>query len=68
MTKITSRHPPCHHCGRFAARTRKGRRALSCFKQAVLMLRRFLDGTRLSQLARDNAMIRYWQRLTVTAA
>lgn len=32
------------------------------------MLRRFLDGTRLSQLARDNAMIRYWQRLTVTAA
>ncbi|MFJ9746566.1 HARBI1 family protein [Streptomyces chartreusis] len=36
--------------------TRRGRRALSCFKQAVLILRWFIDGTRLSQLARDNAL------------
>lgn len=41
---------------RIAARTRKGRRALGCFKQAVLVLRWFLDGTRLAQLARDNGM------------
>lgn len=36
---------------RIAARTRKGRRALGCFKQAVLVLRWFLDGARLAQLA-----------------
>jgi hypothetical protein len=41
---------------RIAARTRKGRRALGCFKQAVLVLRWFLDGTRLTQLARDNGL------------
>ncbi|WP_316785209.1 HARBI1 family protein [Streptomyces sasae] len=41
---------------RIAARTRKGRRALGCFKQAVLVLRWFLDGTRLAQLTRDNRM------------
>jgi hypothetical protein len=36
--------------------TRKGRRALGCFRQAVLVLRWFIDGTRLSQLARDNGL------------
>lgn len=36
--------------------TRRGRRALGCFKQAVLILRWFIDGTRLSQLARDNGL------------
>ncbi|MFD4977517.1 transposase family protein [Streptomyces sp. NPDC058424] len=36
--------------------TRRGRRALGCFGQAVLILRWFLDGTRLSQLARDNSL------------
>lgn len=36
--------------------TRAGTRALGCFKQAVLVLRWFLDGTRLTQLARDNAI------------
>jgi DDE superfamily endonuclease len=36
--------------------TRVGTRALSCFKQAVLAIRWFLDGTRLAQLARDNAI------------
>ncbi|MGI5507895.1 HARBI1 family protein [Streptomyces sp. CA-106131] len=36
--------------------TRRGRRALGCFKQAVLILSWFIDGTRLSQLARDNAL------------
>jgi hypothetical protein len=41
---------------RIAARTRKGRRALSCFRQAVLVLRWFTDGTRLVQLARDNGL------------
>ncbi|MFD0508124.1 transposase family protein [Streptomyces chiangmaiensis] len=36
--------------------TRRGRRALGCFKQAELILRWFIDGTRLSQLARDNSL------------
>jgi hypothetical protein len=36
--------------------TRTGRRALGCFKQAVLILRWFLDGTRIAQLATDNAI------------
>jgi hypothetical protein len=31
-------------------------RALGAFKQAVLVLRRFVDGTRLVQLARDNGI------------
>ncbi|MFD7137896.1 transposase family protein [Streptomyces sp. NPDC059894] len=39
---------------RIAARTRRGRRALGCFRQAVLVLRWFIDNARLSQLARDN--------------
>ena len=34
--------------------TRKGRRALGTFKQAVLVLRWFLDDTRMRSLARDN--------------
>ena len=38
--------------------TRAGTRALGCFKQAVLVLRWFLDGTRMSQLARDNGISR----------
>jgi hypothetical protein len=36
--------------------TRRGRRALGCFKQAVLVLRWFIDGTRVCQLARDNGL------------
>src|SRR4051794_29678670 len=36
--------------------TRRGRRALGCYRQAVLILRWFLDGTRLTQLAIDNAI------------
>jgi hypothetical protein len=35
-------------------RTRARRRALGCYRQAVLVLRWFLDGTRLAQLAADN--------------
>jgi hypothetical protein len=34
--------------------TRGRRRALDCYRQAVLVLRWFLDGTRLAQLAIDN--------------
>ncbi len=34
--------------------TRGRRRALGCYRQAVLVLRWFLDGTRLAQLAADN--------------
>jgi hypothetical protein len=34
--------------------TRARRRALGCYRQAVLVLRWFVDGTRLAQLARDN--------------
>jgi hypothetical protein len=37
-------------------RTRPKRRALGCFRQAVLVLRWFLDSTRLAQLATDNAI------------
>ena len=36
--------------------TRKGTRALGVFRQAVLVLRWFVDGTRLPQLARDNGI------------
>lgn len=36
--------------------TRAGRRALDCPAQAVLVLRWFLDGTRITQLARDNGI------------
>jgi len=43
-----------------AERQRRGTRArtrkLSCFAQAVLVIRWFLDGTRLAQLAGDNAI------------
>jgi len=42
------------HRGRLG--TRKGTRALSVFKQAVLVLRWFVDDTRLAQLARDNGI------------
>jgi hypothetical protein len=38
--------------------TRAGTRALPCHDQAVLVLRWLLDGTRMSQLARDNAISR----------
>ncbi len=34
--------------------TRGRRRALGCYRQAVLLLRWFLDGTRLAQLAADH--------------
>jgi hypothetical protein len=34
--------------------TRPKRRALGCYRQAVLVLRWFLDGTRLAQLAVDH--------------
>jgi hypothetical protein len=37
-------------------RTRPKRRALGCYRQAVLVLRWVLDGTRLAQLAADNAI------------
>ena len=37
-------------------RTRPKRRALGCYRQAVLILRWFLDGTRLAQLAADNGI------------
>ena len=36
--------------------TRADRRALGCFKQAVLVLRWFLDATRVGQLACDNGI------------
>jgi hypothetical protein len=38
--------------------TRAGTRALGCFKQAVLVLRWLLDGTRITQLAADNQISR----------
>ena len=36
--------------------TRSGTRSLTCFDQAVLIIRWFLDGTRIAQLAGDNAI------------
>ena len=36
--------------------TRSGRRALTCQQQAVFFLRWLLDGTRISQLVRDNGI------------
>jgi hypothetical protein len=39
---------------RFKLGTRRGRRALGCYRQAVLVIRWFLDGTRVAQLAADN--------------
>jgi DDE superfamily endonuclease len=43
---------------RRAVGTRTGTWVLGCFKQAVLVLRWFLDGTRLAQLARDHGISR----------
>jgi hypothetical protein len=42
------------HAERLRRGTRAGRRKLSTYKQAVLVLRWFLDDTRMSALARDN--------------
>jgi hypothetical protein len=44
------------HAERLRRGTRADTRALGCFKQAVLVLRWFLDGTRLRQLAVDNGI------------
>jgi hypothetical protein len=38
--------------------TRAGTRALGCFRQAILVLRWLLDGTRVTQLAADNQVSR----------
>ena len=46
------------HQRRVQVRTRRGTRALGPFKQAVLVLRWFLDATRVSRLARDNGISR----------
>ncbi len=46
------------HVERLRRGTRTQTRALSCFKQAVLVIRWFLDGTRVKQLAGDNAISR----------
>jgi hypothetical protein len=44
------------HAERVRRGTRKGTRALGTYKQAVLVLRWFLDDARMSGLARDNAI------------
>lgn len=44
------------HAERRRRGTRARRRALTCFQQAVLVVRWFLDATRLRQLATDNAI------------
>jgi hypothetical protein len=44
------------HAERRRRGTRRGRRALGCFAQAVLILRWFIDGTRIAELATDNAI------------
>lgn len=44
------------HAERQRRGTRTGTRALGCFKQAILVIRWFLDGTRVARLAVDNAI------------
>lgn len=44
------------HTERLRRGTRSNRRALGCFKQAILVIRWFLDGTRVKQLAVDNGI------------
>src|SRR2546421_3600941 len=44
------------HAERLRRGTRTGTRALGCFRQAVLVIRWFLDGIRVAQLAGDNAI------------
>lgn len=44
------------HAERRRRGTRAGTRKLTCFAQAVLVIRWFLDGTRLAQLAGDNTI------------
>lgn len=44
------------HAERRRRGTRTGTRKLTCFAQAVLVIRWFLDGTRLAQLAGDNTI------------
>ena len=44
------------HAERLRRGTRKGTRALSTYKQAVLVLRWFLDDARMSALAKDNGI------------
>jgi hypothetical protein len=44
------------HAERQRLGTRTGTRALGCFKQAILVLRWLLDGTRVKQLALDNTI------------
>jgi hypothetical protein len=44
------------HQERLRRGTRAGRRSLTCFKQAVLVIRWFLDGTRMTQLTTDNSI------------
>jgi hypothetical protein len=44
------------HAERQRRGTRTGTRALSCFKQAILVIRWFLDGTRVAQLAGGNTI------------
>jgi hypothetical protein len=48
--------------------TRADTRALSCRDQAVLVLRWFLDGTRMTQFARDNAISKPPATTTCTKA
>ena len=46
------------HAERRRLGTRAGRRSLGCYRQAILVLRWLLDGTRITQLAADNALSR----------
>jgi hypothetical protein len=46
------------HAERRRLGTRSGTRSLGCYRQAILVLRWLLDGTRIAQLAVDNAVSR----------
>jgi hypothetical protein len=46
------------HAERRRLGTRAGTRSLGCYRQAILVLRWLLDGTRVTQLAADNQISR----------
>jgi hypothetical protein len=46
------------HAQRRRLGTRAGTRSLGCYRQAILVPRWLLDGTRIAQLAGDNALSR----------
>ena len=51
------------HAQRRRLGTRAGARSLGCYRQAILVLRWLLDGTRITQLAIDNQVSRLRKKI-----